>query len=308
MTITQLQYVLAVSDYLSFVKAAEACFVTQPTLSMQIQKLEDELNVKLFDRSKQPIKPTQAGEIVSKNARIILQQTKTLTDELAIEKGVVAGTLKIGIIPTVAGYLLPLFIQNFTTKYPLIKLVVNELTTEEIIERLKKETIDAAILATPLTEKMLHETPMYYEPFIAYVNKKSPMAKFKQLQMSDLDKDKLWILKEGHCWRNQVFNLCNINHNFDEGFEYETGNLETLKKMVDINGGFTILPALSVAEFGMAETNKLRYFQEPEPVREISIVTHRDYYKKNLINALKEVILNAIPEKMKMKKTTPIKI
>jgi LysR family hydrogen peroxide-inducible transcriptional activator len=308
MTISQLQYVLAVSTFKSFVKAAESCFVTQPTLSMQIQKLEEELNVKLFDRSKQPILLTDSGEIVVANARLIIQQAKTLNDELNSQKGIISGTLKVGIIPTVANYLIPLFLNDFIEKYKDIKLIIYEITTDEITEKIKNEQIDVAILATPLQENYLKETPLYYEPFVAYVNKKSNIAQKKIIEIDDLNLDKMWIIKEGHCWRNQVFNLCKNKDANTETFDYETGSLETLKKMVDVSGGFTLIPALALNDLSNQQLNKIRYFRDPEPVREISLITHRDYYKIALINILKECILNVIPEKMKIKPNSIVAI
>ncbi len=301
MTIVQLEYIVALDTYRSFVLAAKKSFVTQPTLSMQIQKLEDELGLKLFDRSKQPVIPTEAGTEILEQARIILQETYKIKELVNDREKELSGELKLGIIPTIAPYLIPLVIGNFLSKYPKVKMIISELTTERIIYEIKSGMLDCGILATPLEEPLITETPVFYENFVAYISKKSPIFKKKALLPKDLDQDELWILNEGHCMRNQVLNICNNRKSNHQNFEYNTGSIETLIRMVDMNDGITILPELSVQDFNLKQLDKVRYFKTPEPAREISIVTHHNLIKKRLIKTLEEEILAVVPKRMRKK-------
>jgi LysR family hydrogen peroxide-inducible transcriptional activator len=306
MTIVQLEYAVAVDTYRSFVLAAEKCFVTQPTLSMQIQKLEEQLEVKLFDRSRQPVIPTEIGIEIIEQARILLQESYKIKEIIEERKGELAGELKIGVIPTIAPYLLPQVIGGFMEKYPKVKLIISELTTESIIQQLKVNLLDCGILATPLDEKILKERPVFYENFVSYVSKQSAIFKKKAITTNDLDVDNLWLLNEGHCMRNQVLNICKHKNSNDAKLEYNTGSIETLIKMVDLNEGITILPELSLQAFSVKQLDKVRYFKSPEPSREVSIVTNKNFIKKRVIDALEEEILNAIPKRMKTKKKKEI--
>lgn len=302
MTIVQLEYAVAVDTYRSFVLAAEKCFVTQPTLSMQIQKLEEHLGVKLFDRSRQPVTTTEIGIEVIEQARILLQESFKIKDIIEERKGEIAGELKIGVIPTVAPYLIPRVIGGFLEKYPKIRLSISELTTENIVQQLKVGLLDCGILATPLEEDFLTERPVYYENFVSYLAKNSSVFKKKALTTNDLDVDNLWLLNEGHCMRSQVLNICKHAKNNHAQLNYNTGSIETLIKMVDLNDGITILPELSLQDFSLKQMDKVRYFKSPEPSREISIVTHRNFIKKRMIDALETEILRSIPKRMKSKK------
>ncbi len=306
MTIVQLEYAVAVDTYRSFVLAAEKCFVTQPTLSMQIQKLEEQLDVKLFDRSRQPVIPTEIGIEIIEQARILLQESYKIKEIIEERKGELAGELKIGVIPTIAPYLLPQVIGGFMDKYPKVKLVISELTTESIIQKLKVNLIDCGILATPLDENSLNERPVFYENFVSYISKHSPIFKKKAITTNDLDIDNLWLLNEGHCMRNQVLNICKHKNSNDAKLEYNTGSIETLIKMVDLNDGITILPELSLQDFSVKQLDKVRYFKSPEPSREVSIVTNKNFIKKRVIDALEQEILHAIPKRMKTKKKKEI--
>lgn len=306
MTIVQLEYVVAVDTYRSFVLAAEKCFVTQPTLSMQIQKLEDNLDVKLFDRSKQPVVPTEIGIEIIEQARILLQESYRIKEIINERKGELGGELRIGVIPTIAPYLLPQVIGGFMEKYPNVKLTISELTTETIIQKLKVNLLDCGILATPLDDNNIEERPVFYENFVSYLSKNSPIFKKKAITTNDLDVDNLWLLNEGHCMRNQVLNICKHKKSNDATLEYNTGSIETLIKMVDLNDGITILPELSLQDFSVKQLDKVRYFKSPEPSREVSIVTNKNFIKKRMIDALQDEILNAIPKRMKTKKKKEI--
>lgn len=304
MTLVQLEYIIAVDTYRSFVAAAEHCYVTQPTLSMQIQKLEESIGAKIFDRSRQPVVPTEIGEKIIKQARIILNESKKIAELLLESKGEVSGELKIGVIPTVAPYLLPDILTTFLKKYPKLQLQIWEYTTERILQELKLGKLDCGILSTPLHEPGIEETPLYYETFVAYVSEHSPLFQKKMVTTDEIANEKLWLLNEGHCMRGQVLNLCQYKHN--QGalgtFAYNTGSVETLKRMVDINGGLTILPEMSILGYDEDQLGQVRYFRTPEPVREISIVTTPNFVKKQAVTALKNEIIALVPDRFKTKK------
>lgn len=300
MTLVQLEYIVAVDTYRSFVVAAEKSFVTQPTLSMQVQKLEDTLGVKIFDRSKQPVVPTEIGTIVIEQARVVLAESAKLAELIAAHRQELVGELKVGVIPTIAPYLLPKILPGFMDKYPKVQLLIWEYTTEQIVQNLKNGLLDCGILSTPLEDNRLNEAPLFYETFVAYISDQSPLVKKKTVTSSELNFDELWLLNEGHCMRNQILNICQQKKSNQEGkqFEYNTGSVETLKRMVDLNYGVTILPELSIADFTEDQLEKVRHFKSPEPVREISLVTHRNFLKKNAITALQKEILSIIPQHM----------
>ncbi len=307
MTLVQLEYIVAVDTYRSFGSAAEKCFVTQPTLSMQIQKLEESLGVILFDRSKQPVVPTEIGTEILEQARTVLKESYKVKELISNRKGGVEGELKIGIIPTMAPYLMPKVISAFIDKYPRVQLIVWELTTEQILHDLKNGLLDCGILSTPVKDKSLHENPLFYESFVAYLSKSSPLVAKKNLDPKDIDLDDLWLLNEGHCMRSQILNICNRDKSeVMKPFEYNTDSIETLKRMVDMDKGITLLPELSTSDFSVKQLDRVRYFKSPEPTREISMVTHRNFLKKKLISVLELEILNAIPKRMQSKKKKEI--
>ncbi len=303
MTLVQLEYIVAVDTYRSFVSAAEKCFVTQPTLSMQIQKLEEFLNVKIFDRSKQPVTPTEIGAQIISQARVVLQENSKIKEIISSQEQGISGELKIGIIPTVAPYLLPGVIASIMTKYPELKLFIWEYTTEDIVQNLKTGVIDCGILATPLVDASINEQPLFYESFVGYVSKSSRLYKKKAIDAQDFEEENIWLLNEGHCMRSQVLNICrNTKNNKLQALTYNTGSVETLIRMVDVNDGTTLLPELSLHDLSTKQMNKVRYFKSPEPVREISLVTHKNFIKKKMLNALKDEILALVPKGMKNRK------
>jgi LysR family transcriptional regulator, hydrogen peroxide-inducible genes activator len=303
MTITQLEYIIALDTYRNFVNAAESCNVTQPTLSMQIQKLEDELGAKVFDRSKQPVIPTGIGEGIIAQARNVLKEHAKIIELIQDEKGIIKGNLRLGIIPTVAPYLIPRFLIKFLTKYPEVNLIVNELTTDQIIYQLKNDLIDCGIMASPIKDKNLNEETMYFEEFVTYVSPSNKLAKKTTVKPEDLDISDIWILNEGHCMRNQVINICGERKKdtTKARFNYQTGSVETLKRIVDQDDGITILPEMSILEFAPEQIDNVRYFKSPEPVREISMFTHRHFVKKKLVKTLMEEVIANVPNKMRKK-------
>lgn len=303
MTLVQLEYIVAVDTYRSFVIAADKCFITQPTLSMQIQKLEELLNVKIFDRSKQPVVPTEIGTQIIAQARTILQESQKIQELINNQQQDISGELKIGIIPTIAPYLLPEVIASMLEKYPDLKLLIWEYTTEDIIHHLKTGVIDCGILATPLVELNITEIPLYYETFVSYISKNSKLYKKKIIDANDLADENIWLLNEGHCMRSQVLNICrSTKNNRLQSLTYNTGSVDTLIRMVDINNGATLLPELALKNLNNKQLNKIRYFKSPEPVREISLVTHKNFVKKRMLNAFREEILAIIPKPMKQRK------
>ena len=303
MTLVQLEYIVAVDTYRSFVGAAEKCFVTQPTLSMQVQKLEETLNVKIFDRSKQPVIPTEIGAQIIEQARLVLQESQKIKEIINSQQQDVAGEIKVGIIPTIAPYLLPKVIAAMMEKYPELKLLIWEYTTEDILHHLKTGVLDCGILATPLGDNVIDEIPLYYENFVTYISKNSKLYKKKTIDANDLEDENIWLLNEGHCMRSQVLNICrSTRQNRLQGLTYNTGSVETLIRMVDMNNGATLLPELALEELSNKQLSKVRHFKSPEPVREISLITHKNFIKRRMLNALKEEILAVIPKGMKQKK------
>lgn len=307
MTLVQLEYIVAVDTYRSFGVAAEKCFITQPTMSMQVQKLEEDLGVILFDRSKQPVMPTEIGVEILEQARIILKESYQVKELISDRKGGVEGELKIGIIPTMAPYLMPKVISSFMDKYPKVQLIIWEYTTGQIVHELKNGLLDCGILSTPVEDKSLRESPLFYESFVVYLSQSSPLIKKKNLSAKDINLDDLWLLNEGHCMRNQILNICNRKRSDElKPFEYNTDSVETLKRMVDMDKGITLLPELATADFSVKQLDRVRYFRSPEPTREISIVTHRNFLKRKLISVLEHEILSVIPKRMQSKKEKEI--
>lgn len=304
MTFVQLEYIVAIDTYRHFATAAQHCFVTQPTLSMQVHKLEEELGMKIFDRSKQPVIPTEAGRELIDQARKILAEKEVVNEIVQAKKGVLTGDLRIGIIPTLAPYLLPLFVQGFTAKYPQIKLVVNELTTELLVARLREGRIDVGILVTPLQENGIREHVLFYEELLVYVSRKNAAYKKTYMLAQDIDPNKLWLLEEGHCFRSQIVRLCELRKASKEGshFDYEAGSLETLRRMVELNDGITILPELAAMDLSGKQQQLVRRFKRPAPMREVSLIVHRDFVKQRLVRALQDEILQSIPEKVRQNK------
>lgn len=310
MTFTQLEYLIALDRFRHFGVAAENSFVTQPTLSMQVQKLEQEVGIKIFDRSKQPVIPTEAGREIIEHAKKIIAERDGLLDVVQMRKGILSGELRIGIIPTLAPYLLPLFVRELVKNYPSVKLVVQEMMTDLIIERLRDGSIDAGILVTPLNEQGIREDVLFYEELMVYVSKKNREYKKQYILPQEIDPSKLWLLEEGHCFRSQIVNLCDLKKAGRAGhiFEYEAGSIETLRRMVELTDGITILPELAVIEMSGQQQQQLKQFKRPAPMREVSLAVHRDFVKKRLIEILKKEILRALPEKLKKNKGNVVMI
>ena len=298
MTLTQLEYIITLDTYRHFVLASEKCFITQPTLSMQIQKLEEELGIKIFDRTKQPVIPTELGGSIIAQARIILREANKIKQIINEQKDSMTGEIRLGIIPTLAPYLLPPLFQRMSEKYPQLNLVIKETITEEVIHELKNDQLDCGLVVTPLKDNSIKEDVLFYEELFVYVSAKNGLYNKKYVLATEIDPSQLWLLEEGHCFRSQILNLCELRKHSDLNFKYETGNIETLKRMVDKSDGITILPELAVKEFSKAQMKLVKRLREPVPAREVSLVTHRDHFKTKLIKTLKEEILTIIPKQM----------
>ena len=304
MTLVQLEYIIALDSFRHFGKAAAHCHIAQPSLSLQVQKLEDELKTTIFSRNSMPVTTTETGAIIIEQAKKIIAATAMIDQLVQQQKNSVEGYLKIGIIPTLAPYLLPLFLHAFIKKYPAVKLSISELTTEKIIKRLNNGSLDIGILATPLAHAELKEEVLFNEEFIAYVSKKEKMFQKKYILPADIDPNRLWLAEEGHCLRSQTLNLCELQKNstIEKHLEYETGSIETLKRFVEKNEGITLLPELATIDMSAGKKAMLRYFKSPAPAREISMVTIKGFVKTRLTGILKACIIENLPEEVKIKK------
>ena len=295
MNLQQLEYIVALDIHRNHAKAAEHCHVTQPTLSMMVKKLEGELGIKVFDRG-QPLKPTASGEIVIGRARQILQEIKNLKQFISSEKDSIQGAFRLGVIPTLAPYLLPRFLNEFLAQHPETSFTVIEMQTEDIIKNLKTGRLDVGILVTPLDDKEIREIPVFYEPILLYT---SPSLKYYQQEkvaIKSLNSDKLLLLEEGHCFRGQVMNLCPADGKRPhQQLHYQSGSFETLKAMVDNEYGYTLIPELAVD----TKRKQVKRFISPEPVREVSLAVHTGFVKEMLIVKLREAILKSIPQHFK---------
>jgi LysR family hydrogen peroxide-inducible transcriptional activator len=291
MTITQLKYVLAVAEYRNFTVAAEHSFVTQPTLSMQIQKLEDELNITIFNRKKKPIELTLIGEKIIEQAKLIVNESNRINDIVDQQKGFIGGEFKIGIIPTIMPTLLPFFLKNFLNKYPKVKLIIQELTTDEIIKKISDGHLDAGIAATPLENSMIKERPLYYEPFVGYISPDHRLFSKEFITEQDLDINDILLLEDGHCFKNSVLNLCQSTPNTDKiHFQLESGSIKTLIKLSKEGLGMTLIPYLHTLDLPETDQKYLKQFNNTVPAREVSLIYHKSQLKMQLIEALKTTI------------------
>lgn len=300
MTLTQLSYIVAVDKHRHFATAAQKIYITQPTLSMQIQKLEDELGVLIFDRSKSPVVPTAMGEEIIEQAKLILSGAKHIEDMVAVQGETLRGTFRIGIIPTIAPYLVPLFLKPFIDKYPEVELIFEEALTAEVLKGLNEDYFDVGIIATP-TDQHMFERDLFLEPFLAYVSSNHELAKKDKIAIDDLYKEDLWLLNEGHCFRDQTMKLCKKNNEKRNKAPiiFESGNLETLKRLVEQDFGVTLMPYLAMNEQDTSCTNGIvKEFEDPIPSRKIRLVYSREFLKQNLIDAFATVIQDSIPKEL----------
>ncbi len=302
MTLIQLKYVVAVDTYRHFATAADHCFVTQPTLSMQINKLEKELDVLIFNRSKHPVEPTEIGAEIIKQAKVILHEADVINEMVKVSKGQISGEFRLGIIPTVSPTLLPRFLKTTMAQNPDIKFRIEELQTDQILERLENDQIDAGIMATPLDNGKVIELPLYYEPFMAYIPEQHRLDQDEFILHSELKLSDILLLKNGHCFRDNVINLCKSafpeTDNNSHILEFESGNFDTLIKLANQGFGMTLLPYLTAADLGETERQRIKPIEHPQPTREISLVYSKSQLKLSIIEILAEAIKASVPEKL----------
>ena len=311
MTLTQLNYMTAVAEFGNFTLAAEKCFVTQPTLSMQVQKLEEELGVKIFNRSTKPILLTDIGEKILVQAKKITEEATRMQDIVSTEKGFIGGEFKLGIIPTVMPTLLPMFLNTFIKKYAKVDLKIEELTTQNITRLLEEGHLDAGIAATPLGLNHILELPLYHEPFIGYIPEGNPLHSIEQIEIDDLSMTDLLVLEDGHCFRNHVLNLCQLSRTDSNPFDLKSGSFETLINLAEEGLGMTLLPFLHGNTLTESKKNNIKYFPEPAPAREVSLIYYKSQLKLPVINALRSTISSIIRGAIKfenIKIITPEKI
>lgn len=299
--IAQLKYFLALASTKNYSTAAEQCNVSQPALSMAIRKMEEELDLVLIDRKSNPISLTEKGELIASQAIKILEEMSImgkLASELHMDK--LNGSLRLSIIPTLAPYIIPLFIQKFALQYPEIELIIEEETTKSIIQKLKASETDVGLLVTPLDEKSMVTHPLFYEEFFVFSHEKIDKA---YILPEDIDFRHLWLLEEGHCMRHQMMKLCELRNLENSKIKYNAGSIESLINITEASGGMTIIPELATWNLAPERKERVIPFYEPTPVREVSIIHHKFTTKLRLINALSQIISSVIPSYMKIKDT-----
>jgi LysR family hydrogen peroxide-inducible transcriptional activator len=292
MTLQQLEYVVALDTYRHFVTAADKCFVTQPTITIQVKKLEDEIGFAIFDKSQSPFIPTVLGDLFVRKSKIILREVSELKNMVNTEINNLEGEFRMGVLPTISPYLIPLISGSFSEKYPNTILKIDEMQSEAIILALQRKELDMGILVTPLNEPFIREINLYNEPFVFYGQENHILQNKEFISAQDVENlGNVWLLENGHCFRNQVLSICN-NTDSDKSIQFQSGSIEALKRMVDNYGGFTLVPEMAIHknDLGCA-----LHFSDPKPIREVSIVVHHSFSKDNLVAALRTEILKAIP-------------
>jgi LysR family hydrogen peroxide-inducible transcriptional activator len=310
-SITQLEYVVALDQFRHFGRAASHCNVSQPTLSAQLRKLEDELGVVLFDRNKQPILPTEDGKAFIEQAKVVLTEFRrfSLLGNRRVDE--LSGEFRLAIIPTIAPYLMPLFLEKFTGRYPKIELVIEELSTERIIEALDRDHIDAGVLATPLGLSRIEEEPLYYEPFFLYVGSNHPLSSARSISENKLDSRELWLPSEEHCLRKQVIDVCGNGDRSGcfPSVHLKGGSIETLVEMVSKGQGYTLLPQLAAQAVAKRKfEGAIVRISPPTPAREVSVVHRRGHLKQSMMKLLRTTIESGLPKDLPRQKPASFRI
>lgn len=305
-TLTQLEYLVAVERFGSFRQAAKACFVTQPTLSVQIQKLERDLGVIVFDRSEQPVRATPIGQRILEQSAMVLSQAARISDLISEAKHSVEGELRLAVIPTLAPYVLPLFVESFCAAHPKLALRVEESKTDDILLALRRNQLDVGLLATPLHERLIREHPLFREPFYVYASRDSKLARLEQITDADLDGERVLLLAEGHCLRSQVIRVCGRKHpkghKGASSFEFESGSIETLCHLVEKSSSYTVIPHLATT-WNRTRAGHVIPFSEPQPSREVSLVVHQSFAREGVLQALAASIRRALPPELQAENT-----
>jgi LysR family hydrogen peroxide-inducible transcriptional activator len=301
MNIQQLEYIIAVDKLRHFVNAAEACLVTQPTLSMMIRKLEEELNVQIFDRSDVPVKTTKIGRIVIDQAQITLKHLNRIKEIVDDERQSITGTFALSIIPTIAPYLVPELLREKTMTFTELTLILKENITQNIITNILNGTIDGGLMATPLKHPDLVEYPVYYEKFYVYVHPADSLHKEKEIDINDLNIDNVWLLESVHCFSGQIERLCNKEEAFkvNQHIQYQARNINTLVNVVDLNSGITVIPEMAAMSLNEEQQGNLRGFKGQPFVREVSLVVSKEFIRQNMLNKIIEIVKKSVPKSMK---------
>ena len=299
MTLQQLEYILAVARYGHFGRAAEACNVTQPTLSAMIGKLEEEIGAKLFDRNRQPICPTPVGERVVQQAREVLEQADSIKDIVLEEKQSLGGVFRVGILPTIAPYLLPRFFPQMMKKYPTLDIRVREMKTYQIKDALLQGDIDAGILATIEGLEEYEQTTLFYEKYIGYVSREDALFKKEMIRTADVAASReLWLLDEGHCFRDQMVRFCQMKSSQTSQLAYNLGSMETFMRMVESGMGITFIPELAEMQLSEPQKELVRPFAIPVPTRELILITNKNFIRQTLLNTVVKEIHASVPKSM----------
>lgn len=302
MNIQQLEYLIAVDKYKHFGNAAQACFITQPTLSAMIQKLEDELDAKIFDRTTHPIRTTDVGAQLIIEAKKVIDAINELKSKANLLNNVLAGKLNLGIIPTVSGFILPTEIFQFLKAHPKIELNVKEMTTDNIIKALKSGELDAGIISTPyLAANEFYHDFLFNEELMLYsAEEDTGQVKDSFVIPENIDVEKVWLLEEGNCLRTQFENICELRENTvkPKNLEFVASNIHTLIQLVDKLGGVSILPELALAQLAEDQKNKVKRFRKPFPYREISMIYYKPTYKQKIIDELIAHISGSLKSKL----------
>lgn len=298
MTLQQMEYIVAVYRLRHFAKAAEQCGVTQPTLSAMIQKLETELGVKIFERSSQQVVPTDIGKLVVEQAWRVLARAKKIKDIVEEERHSLKGLFRIGILPTIAPYLLPRFFTKLTASYPEVGFRVMEMKTDACKRALNRGEIDAAILVSLDDMENFNQTSLFFEQFIAYVSPTDPLSQNTSIRSADLAGHFLWLLDEGHCFRDQLVKFCNIKSVCDTKLTYSLGSIETFMRMVEAGQGITFIPELALLQLNECQKTLVRPFAIPIPTREVVMLTTKTFIRNTLLKAVVDAIRQSVPERM----------
>ena len=298
MTLQQLEYIVAVYRMRHFAKAAEQCGVTQPTLSAMIQKLEAELGLRLFERSSQQVVPTAVGRKVVEQAVEVLAGAARIKELVEEEKHSLAGTFRLGVLPTIAPYLLPRFFPRLRREHPETDIRVVELKTKGICQALHEGTIDAAVLVNVPDLEEYEQTPLYYEQFVVYVSHDDSLFSHRSIRTADLDGEMLWLLDEGHCFRDQLVKFCNLKSAREAQEAYTLGSIETFMRMVEGGQGVTFIPELALEQLTDQQKALVRPFALPIPTRQIVLLTARDFVRHSLRDLLVESIVRCVPPRM----------
>lgn len=307
MNFNQLKYFIELARVRNFSESAKVLSISQPALSLQIQKLEDEFEYKLLDRTKKPLALTEEGELFYEKALEIVQLVEHLENlNLEIEEKI-EGILRVGIIPTLSPYLVPLFMGKLKQTYPKLGVHIEELKTDEILDQLAHNELDLGLISTPVKASKIGFVPLFYERFYVYLSPDQPLFDQDSIDLKAINMDKLWYLHEGNCFQNQVNTVCEIRdiRQSELPFQYASNSIESLKRIVESEGGMTFIPELATSQIAAEYENMVKPIAQPTPTREISAAYLRTTGLKRTAKALIELLSSCIPARMQQKPTTP---